>query len=82
MSPRSTIGTAEIYRRISFDKIVNKETEELGWRTTSKTKPMMVSDLDQMMRENAPWELSKDGEVEVGTTTMMKRGYECSGSIP
>jgi hypothetical protein len=40
-----------MYRRKVFDKISNTETEALGWRTTQTTKPLLVDNLEQAIRE-------------------------------
>ncbi|TAK04192.1 hypothetical protein EPO34_03540 [Patescibacteria group bacterium] len=44
-------GYPNIYRREVIDKITNAKTRKLGWRTNSLTKPMMVQDFKQGMRE-------------------------------
>lgn len=44
-------GYPNIYRREVIDKITNAKTRKLGWRTTHLTKPMMVQDFKQGLRE-------------------------------
>lgn len=40
-----------IYRRRTIDKITNKPREEYGWQTNSKTKPLAVDKLAELIRE-------------------------------
>lgn len=40
-----------IYRRKVFDKVANKDTEALGWRTTGVTKPLLVDNLEEAIRD-------------------------------
>jgi hypothetical protein len=44
-------GYPNIYRREVIDKITNAKTRKLGWRTSHLTKPMMVQDFKQGLRE-------------------------------
>lgn len=39
-----------IYYQIEFDKQVNKRTRNIGWRTTRKSKPLMIDRLDKSIR--------------------------------
>lgn len=39
-----------IYYQIEFDKQVNKRTRNIGWRTTRKSKPLMIDKLDKSIR--------------------------------
>jgi len=48
----------QIYRRIIMDKVTQQETEELGWRTTAKSKIMMINGLQKFYA---------DGETEVSS---------------
>lgn len=40
-----------LYRRKVFDKVTNTDTEALGWRTTGVTKPLLVDNLEEAVRE-------------------------------
>lgn len=40
-----------IYSREVFDKRIHQKRTSLGWRTTGTSKPKLVSDLDEAMRE-------------------------------
>lgn len=44
-------GYPYLYRRKEFDKVENKMTLRLGWRTTTKTKPLMIDALAEHVRE-------------------------------
>jgi len=40
-----------IFYREAFASDTQKRSKELGWRTTAKTKPLMIAELDKMIRE-------------------------------
>lgn len=40
-----------MYRRRTVDKITNKSVAAYGWQTNSKTKPLMIDKLAEMIRE-------------------------------
>ena len=43
-----------VYRRQEFDKVSGRLTEKLGWRTTSSTKPLLVSRFNELLRLREP----------------------------
>lgn len=47
------LGYSAIYARITYDTVTQRQTEQLGWRTDAKTKPVMVGDLKALVRERA-----------------------------
>lgn len=53
---RSTIDNLKkryynLYRRQTFDNITNKTTSAIGWRTTGTSKPLLVDNLEEAVRE-------------------------------
>lgn len=40
-----------LYKRKEYDKALDEEKEELGWWTSTKTKPLMIDNLAKMIRE-------------------------------
>lgn len=40
-----------LYKRKTYDKAMDEEKEELGWWTSTKTKPLMIDNLAKMIRE-------------------------------
>lgn len=36
------LGYRKLYREMSFDRVENKRSERIGWRTDGRTKPLMV----------------------------------------
>lgn len=40
----------KLYFRKTFDKLANEWKEAIGWRTTSRTKPLMIGELDKAIR--------------------------------
>lgn len=40
-----------LYKRTSYDKALDIESEELGWWTSTKTKPLMIDNLAKVIRE-------------------------------
>jgi len=40
-----------LYYRESFDETANKMSKKLGWLTNMKTKPLMIDDLNRVLRE-------------------------------
>lgn len=43
-----------MYRRQEYDKISGKPMEKLGWRTTSATKPLLISRFQELLRLKNP----------------------------
>lgn len=58
---------SNIYKRKVFDKVENKETEQLGWRTTYSTKPLMVDNLLTLLREGMIQIKARDVHAEMST---------------
>lgn len=55
---RSTIDALKkryynLYRREVFDKVTNQKTEAIGWRTTGTTKPLLVDNLEEAVRDQS-----------------------------
>lgn len=44
------LGYERIYQREEYDKKTGKPTMKLGWRTTSQTKPLLVSNFRHLVR--------------------------------
>jgi hypothetical protein len=42
-----------LYRRQVFDKVSNTTTSAIGWRTTAVSKPLLVDNLEEAVREEA-----------------------------
>lgn len=42
-----------LYRREVFDNVTNQKTEAIGWQTNSRTKPLLVDNLEQAIREQS-----------------------------
>jgi hypothetical protein len=42
-----------VYKRQLLDKIAKKTISEIGWRTDQKTKPLMIDELRQAIREES-----------------------------
>lgn len=40
-----------LYKRTTHDKITDEEKQELGWWTSTKTKPLMIDNLARLIRE-------------------------------
>ena len=40
-----------LYKRTDYDKVLDEERQELGWWTSTKTKPLMIDNLAKMIRE-------------------------------
>ena len=53
----------KVYMRTVYDEIANKETEKMGWRTTSKNKMTMLGKLVSRYR---------DGEIRIRDVELLK----------
>jgi len=42
---------SNIYYRKTFDKIAEEWTRSIGWRTSSRTKPLMIAGVDKALRD-------------------------------
>lgn len=73
-----------IYRREVFDKRTKENTEAIGWRTTGVTKPLLVNDLEEAMREEYILlhsdDLLKEMRTFVRTDEQGKDGFGAEGS--
>lgn len=49
-------GYQNLYNRVSYDTVSQKTSEQLGWKTDLKTKPMMIGELKALVR---------DGQVDI-----------------
>lgn len=86
---RSTVDAIKkryynLYRRQVFDKVLNQNTEAIGWRTTSVTKPLLVDNLEQAIREESLLIRSKRTLNEmksfVQTDEPYKQGFGAEGN--
>lgn len=74
--PESNVGLAyidaaksfdwfgNIYRKKTFDKVTNRESEVLGWYTTEKSKTVMISAYDRIMGLDE-WEISAEIKAQI-----------------
>lgn len=49
-----------IYYQKNYDKVTDQLTQKIGWRTTKRTKPLMIGALAEYIREcwvDMPWDL-------------------------
>jgi len=73
-----------IYKREVFDKRSKERKEMLGWRTTGTTKPILVNDLEEAVREEYIHVNSEDALKEmqtfVRTSQTGHQGYGAEGS--
>lgn len=73
-----------IYRRESFDKHTKQYSESLGWKTSGTTKPILVQELEQRIREESILVNSEDAIKEmrtfVQTDEVNKQGFGAEGS--
>jgi hypothetical protein len=73
-----------IYKREVFDKRAKETREVLGWRTTATTKPILVHDLEEAVREEDIQINSKETLAEmqtfVRTTESGLQGYGAEGT--
>lgn len=52
------------YVREEYDKIANKKTEKLGWRTTRQSKPLLIARFQELLRLSNPKIYSKETIAE------------------
>lgn len=85
----STINTLKnkyynLYRREQYDKTSKKMTDAVGWRTTGTTKPLLVDQLEEAVREQSIFvrseETIKEMQTFVRTDEPGKQGYGAEGS--
>lgn len=73
-----------LYRREQFDKVTNTITEAIGWKTTQTTKPRLVDNLEQAVREQSVLvrsdSLMKEMRVFVQTDETGKQGFGAEGN--
>lgn len=73
-----------IYKREVFDKRAKETREVLGWRTTGTTKPILVNDLEEAVREEYiqvnSEDLLKEMQTFVRTAESGHQGYGAEGS--
>lgn len=73
-----------IYKREVFDKRAQETREVLGWRTTGVTKPILIHDLEEAVREEYIQVNSKaclkEMRTFVRTTESGHQGYGAEGS--
>ena len=53
-----------LYRREEYDKIANKKTEKIGWRTTRQSKPLLIARFQELLRLADPKIYSKETIAE------------------
>lgn len=73
-----------IYMREVFDNRTKETTKKIGWRTTGTSKPMLVADLEESVRDQSmkvrSGELLKELKTFVQTDEADKNGYGAEGS--
>ena len=86
---RSTVDSMKkiygnIYRREVMDRITQRRTSSLGWKTSGVTKPKLVDDLEAAVRDIDilihSEELIKEMKIFVQTDEQGKQGYGAEGS--
>jgi hypothetical protein len=63
-----------IYYQKTFDKLTEKVTQSVGWKTTTKTKPLMIDKLAEFIREGYIGIKSKDLLMECLTYVIDDKG--------
>lgn len=73
-----------MYRRQQFDKVTNSITEVIGWKTSQVTKPKLVDNLEQAVREESikirSYALMQELKTFVQTDVPGKQGFGAEGS--
>jgi terminase large subunit-like protein len=73
-----------LYMRETFDKRTKETKKQVGWRTTAISKPLMVSDFEETVREEGvtinSQDLLKEMKTFVRTDETLKSGYGADGS--
>lgn len=57
------LGWQRIYQREEYDKKSGRQLEKLGWRTTSQTKPLLISNFRHLLR-NFPVKIRSKETIE------------------
>ena len=58
-------GYNNLYHRTTFDEETQKRTKKMCWRTDTKTKPMMISELAPMIRQHLVKVVDKETKSEL-----------------
>jgi hypothetical protein len=73
-----------LYRRESTDTLTGQKNEIIGWNTTGMTKPLLVDNLEEAVREHSTTinseELLKEMKIFVQTDEGGKQGYGAEGT--
>lgn len=73
-----------LYRREQYDKASKQITQQIGWRTTGTTKPLLINNLEEALRDCTilihSKELLKECTTFVRTDEQGKQGYGAEGS--
>lgn len=73
-----------LYMRETFDRRTKETKKQIGWRTTAVTKPLMVADFEEAVRDSSVTinssELIKEMKTFVRTDESLKSGYGADGS--
>ena len=73
-----------LYRRESVDTLTGQKNEIIGWNTSGMTKPLLVDNLEEAVREKQTVihseELLKEMKIFVQTDEANKQGYGAEGS--
>lgn len=73
-----------MYRRQQFDKVTNTMTDSIGWKTSQVTKPKLVDNLEQAVREQSiqirSASLMQELKTFVQTDEPGKQGFGAEGS--
>ena len=59
------VGYDNIYRRHEFDRVLNRRTKRLGFRTTASTKAIMIERFNKRLRLTNPIIYSRDTYAEM-----------------
>ena len=63
-----------LHYRLTVDKATNKETQQIGWKTTQITRPLLLDNLDRMIRAGSMAIPSKDVIEELMSFIIDKNG--------
>ena len=77
-------GYWNLYRRETIDRNTGEKTEIVGWNTTGMSKPLLVDNLEEAVREHNiiihSEDLLKELKIFVQTDESGKQGYGAEGS--
>lgn len=65
---------ANLYRKVSVDKLSNITTETIGFHTNTSTKPLIIENMQGALRDDLYYERNKDACVEMDTYELKENG--------